>query len=50
MFVEFDLVAEEEDFITTSGSDEAPEVVEETDDLDHLYMSEQLYLQSIFDL
>ena len=50
MLVEIDLMAPEEDYITTSGSDEAPEVVEEIDDIDHLYMDEQLYLQSIFDL
>ena len=51
MFIEIDMMAEEEDFIVASSqSEEVPEEVEAMDDLDHLYMDEQLYLQSIFDL
>ena len=51
MFVEIDMMAEEEDFIVVSSqSEEAPEDVEMMEEIDHLYMDEQLYLQSIFDL
>ena len=51
MFIEIDMMAEEEDFIVASSQrEEVPEEVEAMDDLDHLYMDEQLYLQSIFDL
>ena len=49
MFVEIDMVGEEEH--NTSRDDETPpEEFEMMDELDHLYMDEQLYLQSIFDL
>jgi hypothetical protein len=49
MLIEFDMMSEEE--MDTAASDETPpEDVEAMDDLDHLYMDEQLYLQSIFDL
>mgnify|MGYP003119130453 CR=1 FL=1 len=48
-FIEIDMVGEEEH--NTSHEDEtAPEEFEMMDELDHLYMDEQLYLQSIFDL
>ena len=51
MFIEIDMMAEEEDLTVMSGQgEEAPEEVEVMDDLDHLYMDEQLYLQSIFGL
>ena len=49
MLVEIDMMSEEEH--TTSHEDETPpEEFEMMDELDHLYMDEQLYLQSIFDL
>ena len=49
MFIEIDLVGDEEEVM--AGADEAPpEEFEAMDELDHLYMDEQLYLQSIFDL
>tara|TARA_A100001391_G_scaffold182208_1_gene148610 strand:+ start:2236 stop:2385 length:150 start_codon:yes stop_codon:yes gene_type:complete len=49
MLVEIDMMSEEEH--DTSHEDEAPpEEFEMMDELDHLYMDEQLYLQSIFDL
>ena len=49
MFVEIDMMNEEE--IDTNRDEETPpEEFEALDDLDHLYMDEQLYLQSIFDL
>jgi len=48
MFVEIDMMAEEEDFTVVSSA-EAPEEVEPMEEIDHLYMDEQLYLQSIFD-
>ena len=48
-FIEIDMVGEEEH--NTSHEDETPpEEFEAMDELDHLYMDEQLYLQSIFDL
>jgi len=49
MLIEIDMMSEEE--LDTSHDDETPpEEFEMMDDLDHLYMDEQLYLQSIFDL
>ena len=51
MFIEIDLVGDEEEVM--AGADEKktpPEEFEAMDELDHLYMDEQLYLQSIFDL
>ena len=46
-----DLMAEEEDFIVVSSkSEEAPEEIENVEDIDHLYMGEQLYLQTVFGL
>ena len=49
MLIEVDMVNEEE-MDTTANDENPPEEVERMDDLDHLYMDEQLYLQSIFDL
>lgn len=50
MLVEIDMMAEEEDFtVVSSQSEEAPEDVEMMEEIDHLYMDDQLYLQSIFD-
>jgi len=49
MLIEIDMMSEEEH--DTSREDEnPPEEFEMMDELDHLYMDEQLYLQSIFDL
>ena len=49
MLIEFDMMSEEEH--DTNPDDETPpEEFEMMDELDHLYMDEQLYLQSIFDL
>ena len=48
MFFEIDMMAEEED-LTVVSNEEAPEEVEPMEEIDHLYMDEQLYLQSIFD-
>jgi hypothetical protein len=48
-FIEIDLVSEEE-FHTASTDEKPPEEFEAMDDLDHLYMDEQLYLQSVLDL
>ncbi len=48
-FIEIDLVGEEE-LGATDDNEQTPETFEEIDDLDHLYMDEQLYLQSIFEL
>jgi len=50
MFIEIDLMGEEEEFNSTHEEENPPEEFEAMDDLDHLYMDEQLYLQSIFDL
>ena len=51
MVIEIDLMAEEEDFIVVSSkSEEAPEEIENAEDIDHLYMGEQLYLQTVFGL
>ena len=48
-FIEIDMMGEEE--LSTTHEDETPpEEFEAMDELDHLYMDEQLYLQSIFDL
>ena len=49
MFIEIDMMTEEDDFNAVSSA-EAPEEVEPMEEIDHLYMDEQLYLQSIFDL
>jgi hypothetical protein len=49
MLVEIDMMSEEEMDAVTSD-ETPPEEFEPMDDLDHLYMDEQLYLQSIFDL
>ena len=44
MVIEIDLMAQEEDFIVVSSkSEEAPEEIESVEDIDHLYMGEQLY-------
>jgi len=49
MFIEIDLVGDEEEVM--AGADETPpENFEDMEEIDHLYMDEQLYLQSIFDL
>ena len=49
MIIEIDMMTEEE--LDTSHDDETPpEEFEMMDELDHLYMDEQIYLQSIFDL
>jgi len=49
-FIEIDLMGDEDEIHTASTDENPPEEVEQMDDLDHLYMDEQLYLQSIFDL
>ena len=49
-FIEIDLVSEEEEFHMASTDEKPPEEFEVMDDLDHLYMDEQLYLQSVLDL
>ena len=50
MFFEIDMMAEEEDLTVVSNeTEEAPQEVEMMEEIDHLYMDEQLYLQSIFD-
>ena len=49
MFVEIDMMSEEE-HDTNHENETPPEEFEAMDELDHLYMNEQLYLQSIFDL
>ena len=49
MLVEIDMMNEEE-FGTNHDDETPPEEFEMMDELDHLYMDEQLYLQSIFDL
>ena len=49
-FIEIDLVSDEDEIYAASTDEQPPEDVEIMDDLDHLYMDEQLYLQSIFDL
>ena len=48
MFIEIDMMAEEEE-LTAMSNEEVPEEVEPMEEIDHLYMDEQLYLQSIFD-
>jgi|TARA_R110002020_G_scaffold199594_3_gene401084 hypothetical protein len=50
MLVEIDMVSEEEEFSSSHEEETPPEEFEMMDELDHLYMDEQLYLQSIFDL
>ena len=50
MFVEIDMVNEEEEFGSSHDNETPPEEFEMMDELDHLYMDDQLYLQSIFDL
>ncbi len=49
MFIEIDMMGEEE-HSTTQEEETPPEEFEMMDELDHLYMDEQLYLQSIFDM
>ena len=49
MFIEVDL-GNEEEAISSRDDETPPEEFEAMDELDHLYMDEQLYLQSIFDL
>ena len=49
-FIEIDLMGDENEIHAASTDEHSPEEVEQMDDLDHLYMDEQLYLQSIFDL
>ena len=49
-FIEIDMMGEEEELSTTHEDETPPEEFEAMDELDHLYMDEQLYLQSIFDL
>ena len=49
-FIEIDLMGDEDEIYTASTDENPPEEVEQMDDLDHLYMDEQVYLQSIFDL
>jgi hypothetical protein len=50
MLVEIDMMSEEEEFGSSHDDETPPEEFEMMDELDHLYMDEQLYLQSIFDL
>tara|TARA_B100000287_G_scaffold33977_1_gene31430 strand:- start:13 stop:165 length:153 start_codon:yes stop_codon:yes gene_type:complete len=50
MLIEMDMMEQEEDFICDNRNEEPPEEFEPMDELDHLYMDEQVYLQSIFDL
>tara|TARA_B100000131_G_scaffold314681_2_gene351906 strand:+ start:636 stop:788 length:153 start_codon:yes stop_codon:yes gene_type:complete len=50
MLIEFDMMSEEEEFDSSRDDENPPEEFEAMDELDHLYMDEQLYLQSIFDL
>ena len=50
MFIEIDMMGEEDEFGSDSSEDAPPEEFEMMDELDHLYMDDQLYLQSIFDL
>ena len=50
MLIEFDMMGEEEEVMTPCDNETAPEEVETMDGIDHLYMDDQLYLQSIFDL
>jgi hypothetical protein len=50
MVIEIDMMEEEEDFmVVSSDNEEPPENFEALEDIDHLYMDEQLYLQSIID-
>ena len=49
MLVEIDMMSGEDDAISREDEN-PPEEFEMMDELDHLYMDEQLYLQSIFDL
>jgi len=50
MFIEIDMMGEEDEFGSDSSEETPPEEFEMMDELDHLYMDDQLYLQSIFDL
>ena len=50
MFIEIDMMAEEDDFIVASSQEEALEDVAPMEEIDHLYMDEQHYLQRIFEL
>ena len=49
-FIEIDMMGEEEETTSNRDDETPPEEFEMMDELDHLYMDEQLYLQSIFDL
>jgi len=48
-YFEIDLFGDEDE-VNTCGSENPPEHFEDMEEIDHLYMDEQLYLQSIFDL
>ena len=50
MLIEMDMMSEEEEFGSRHEDETPPEEFEAMDELDHLYMDEQIYLQSIFDL
>jgi len=49
MLIEMDMMGEEE-METVTNDETPPEEFEMMEDLDHLYMDEQLYLQSVLDL
>jgi hypothetical protein len=49
MFIEIDLVGDEEEAMA-DANEAPPENFEDMEEIDHLYMDDQLYLQSIFDL
>lgn len=49
MFIEIDLVGDEEEAMA-DANEAPPENFEDMQEIDHLYMDDQLYLQSIFDL
>tara|TARA_R100000234_G_scaffold16913_1_gene9211 strand:- start:1080 stop:1232 length:153 start_codon:yes stop_codon:yes gene_type:complete len=50
MLIEIDMMSQEEELDLSREDETPPEEFEAMDELDHLYMDEQLYLQSIFDL
>ena len=50
MLIEIDMMSEEEELGSIKDDETPPEEFEAMDELDHLYMDDQLYLQSIFDL
>jgi hypothetical protein len=49
-FIEIDMMGDEEERNANHENETPPEEFEAMEELDHLYMDEQLYLQSIFDL